>query len=129
MITTELDTTVRDRLADSVAAWDAQDADAFAALYSDEATVTLATGANLRGRDQIRDYMAAGFAAGGPLAGTRGYENPQSIRVLGDVAVVTSESGFTLPGESSVPAQRVRRSTWVLSRQDEQWQVEAYHNC
>jgi uncharacterized protein (TIGR02246 family) len=128
MITTEtIDTAVRGRLAESVAAWDAQDADAFAALYADDASVIISSGANLRGREQIQQYMAAGFA--GPLAGTRGYENPQSIRVLGDVALVTSESGFSLPGEASVPAERVRRSTWVLSRHGEQWLVEAYHNC
>jgi uncharacterized protein (TIGR02246 family) len=127
MITTAIDTTVRERLAESVAAWDAQDADAFAALYADDATVNISSGASLAGREQIRQYMAAGFA--GPLAGTRGYENPRSIRVLGDVAVVTSESGYSLPGESSVPAERVRRSTWVLSRHSGDWLVEAYHNC
>ena len=132
MITTDIDTAaidaaVRERLAQSVAAWDAQDAEAFAALYADDATVNISSGASLAGRDQVQQYMAAGFA--GPLSGTRGYENPKSVRGLGDVALVTSESGFSLPGETSVPAQRVRRSTWVLSRHGEQWLVEAYHNC
>lgn len=130
---------VRATIQATVAAWTANDADAFADLYTEDATVVLATGALLRGRDEIRGYMSAGFS--GPLAGSRGHDEQLLIRVLGSsapgegsvapggAAVVVSESGYLLPGEQSVPADRVRRATWLLSRTGETWLVEAYHNC
>jgi len=119
---------VREVLRGTVSAWTANDPDAFAELYAKDATVTLANGTYLRGRDEIRAYMAAGFA--GPMRGTSGMDEPESVRLLGDnAAVVISRSGFLLPGESAPPADRLRRATWVLSRQDGTWTVAAYANC
>ncbi len=122
-----LEATVHDTIMASVAAWTAQDADAFAELYSPDATVVLAGGTFLRGREEIRRYMAAGFA--GPLRGTCGSDEQDSVRQAGDWAVVVSRSGYLLPGEDTVSAERARRATWTLSRHGGGWLVEAYHNC
>jgi uncharacterized protein (TIGR02246 family) len=114
------DEAVRAVLARTVTAWTAGDAGAFAGLYAEDATVMLASGVFLRGRDEIRAYMTAGFA--GPLNGTRGIDEVQDLRLLGDdAAVVVSRSGFA-PG-------RINNATWVLSRRDGVWAVDAYANC
>jgi uncharacterized protein (TIGR02246 family) len=121
------ETAVKDLLARMSAAWDANDAAAFAGLYTDSATV-VTTGTYTQGRDEIRAFMAAGFA--GPLKGTTSVDEQQRIRFLTeDVAIVNSISGFILPGERAVPAGLERRATWVLTRADGDWLVESYHNC
>jgi uncharacterized protein (TIGR02246 family) len=51
---TENDEAVREILRGTVSAWTANDPDAFADLYAKDATVTLANGTYLRGRDEIR---------------------------------------------------------------------------
>jgi uncharacterized protein (TIGR02246 family) len=119
---------VRDVLGGIVAAWAANDADAFAGFYADDATVVLPGGVFHVGRNEIRAYMAAGFA--GPMKGSRSVDEQENVRFIGDnAAIVVSRSGFQLPGENRVPADRLRRATWVLSKRDDRWLVEAYHNC
>ena len=108
----------------TVKAWTANDADAYARLYAEDATVALSTGVFLQGREEIRAYMTAGFA--GMLKDSTGLDEPQSVRMPGpDTAIVISRSGFTLPGQEP----HVRRATWVLSRHDGDWLVDAYANC
>jgi uncharacterized protein (TIGR02246 family) len=117
------DEAVRETLARTVTAWTANDAGAFAGRYAPAATVMLASGVFLQGRDEIAAYMTAGFA--GPLKGTRGIDEAETVRLLGDdTAVVVSRSGFAQPGDEAV----MRRATWVLSRHDDGWAVEAYAN-
>jgi uncharacterized protein (TIGR02246 family) len=41
---------------------------------------------------------------------------------------VVSTGGVLMPGETSVPPQRLVRATWVLARQDGAWLIAAYHN-
>jgi uncharacterized protein (TIGR02246 family) len=71
--------------------------------------------------------MAAGFA--GPLKGSRVLDEPKSVRFFGpDAALIITEGGILLADQDEVPAERLVRSTWVLVRKSEQWQVAAYHN-
>ncbi len=130
MTTTETTTTasaVTDVLDRCYAAWAANDADAFAAEYLPDATVALA-GSFANGREAVRSYMAAGFA--GPLAGSRGTDEVVQVRFVGDAtAIVNSESGVLFAGETTVPDERLRRSTWVLAQSADGWKVAAYHNC
>jgi hypothetical protein len=42
---------------------------------------------------------------------------------------VISLSGYQFPGETELPADRLRRATWVLTRDTGEWLVKAYHNC
>jgi uncharacterized protein (TIGR02246 family) len=107
-------------------AWVDGDADAFAELYTDDATV-VQPGVHKKNKGEIHTTMAAGFA--GPLRGSRIHDEPQSVRFFGsDTAVVIAEGGILMAGEEEVPAARVVRATWVVVKQDEQWLVAAYHN-
>jgi|SRR3954453_23402598 uncharacterized protein (TIGR02246 family) len=126
-ILTADDSAVRAVLRAIYAAWADNDADSFAALYVEDATVVM-PGRYSEGRDQVRAYMAAGFA--GPLKGSRAIDEPQNIRFLGDdTAVVISEGGIIMAGETDVPAARRVRATWVLVRRDGKWLIAAYQNC
>ncbi|HEV8561820.1 MAG TPA: SgcJ/EcaC family oxidoreductase [Actinophytocola sp.] len=119
---------VRGVLDGTYAAWAANDADAFATYYTEDASIVLAVPPTFnQGRETIRAHMAAAFA--GPLKGSRPVDTPQTVRLLGeDTAIVVSEGGILLPGESELPAERKRRATWVLSKTSGDWLVAAYHN-
>ncbi|MEV8569081.1 SgcJ/EcaC family oxidoreductase [Streptomyces sp. NPDC051322] len=107
-------------------AWDAGDADAFVADYTQEATAIL-PGSLRASREEIRQSMAAGFASF--LKGTTTTDRQLGIRFLGrDGAIVVSETGILFPGESEVPADRVTYATWVLEKTDGAWLVAGYHN-
>ena len=80
-------------------AWADGDADTFAKLYTDDATV-VQPGIYKRNNDDIRTTMAAAFA--GPLKGSRVLDEPQSVRFLGpDTAVVITEGGISWPARPS----------------------------
>lgn len=108
------------------AAWEANDADEFVAVYLDDATV-VQPGVFKKNRQEIRTTMAAGF--GGPLKGSRVIDTPQDVRFVDDeTAIVVSEGGILFPGETSCPSDRLVRATWVVAKRDGQWFVAAYHN-
>ncbi|MER7541939.1 SgcJ/EcaC family oxidoreductase [Spirillospora sp. NPDC127506] len=117
---------VRAVLGRMYAAWADNDPDAFADLYAEDATVVL-PGVFQRGREAVRDYMAAAFA--GPLKGSRAVDEPQDVRVDGDTAVIVSRAGIIMAGEDAVRAERERLATWVLSRRSGRWLVSAYANA
>lgn len=121
------DSAVRAVFDEVSSAWRDGDADAFAEWYADDATVIL-PGFYLPGKDAIRASMAAAFA--GPLKGSRRIHQVQGIRHLGDgTVIVISDSATVFPGEAEVAADRRERATWVLSRRDGRWLIEAYHSC
>lgn len=117
---------VRAVLGQLYTAWADNDADAFAALYLDSATVVMPAVLRL-GAAAVRDQMAAGFA--GPLKGSRGVDEPQDIRIIGDTAIVVSRAGIILAGEQSLPPEREVHATWVLVKQDGRWAIAAYANA
>jgi uncharacterized protein (TIGR02246 family) len=54
----------------------------------------------------------------------------QSVRLLsGDTAVVVTESATIFPGEAKASPDRQHLVTWILTRHDGQWLVEANHIC
>jgi len=107
-------------------AWADNDADAFAALYRDDATVVM-PGVFHRGKTEIRTYMAAAFQ--GPLKGSHGTDEPQDIRIIGEnTAVIVSKAGILMSGETELPTERQRYATWALTRQDGTWLIAAYTN-
>jgi uncharacterized protein (TIGR02246 family) len=121
------ETAVRDVLDRLYRAWAAEDPDAIADLYLDDATVVM-PGVYRTGSDEVGAYFATGFA--GPLKGSRASDEARSVRFAGqDAAVVISEGGVLMAGETSVPASRRVRATWVLARRDGHWRIAAYHNC
>ncbi|MES9602574.1 SgcJ/EcaC family oxidoreductase [Actinomadura sp. NPDC000929] len=107
-------------------AWGDGDADAFADLYVEDATVVM-PGVFNRGREAVRGFMAAAFE--GPLKGSRGVDEPRDVRVYGDTAIVVSRAGIIMAGEQEFPPKRERLATWVLSRRDGRWLVAAYANA
>lgn len=107
-------------------AWAEGDADAFAARYAADATVIL-PGRYLPGRAAIRTAMAAAFA--GPLKNSRRIHRVQAVRFAGPgMAIVITDSITALPGEPEPPVQQHERATWVLSRHDGHWLIDAYHS-
>ncbi len=118
---------IRDLFDRLYTAWADGDADTFAALYTDDATVVL-PGVFHKGQSSVRDYMAGAFA--GPMKGSTGVDTPVDVRVLGDdTAIVVSRAGILMAGERELPADRERHATWVLSKRDGHWLVAAYANA
>ena len=117
---------IRDVLASLYKAWEAGDADAFVADYTDDATV-VQPGVYKKDREEIRTTMAAAFA--GPLSGSRATDHPSDVRFLtDDTAVVISEGGIIFPGQNAVTSEGLVRATWVLVRRDGSWRIASYHN-
>jgi uncharacterized protein (TIGR02246 family) len=118
---------VRAVLDEIYAAWAANDADAFVAPYAEAATAVL-PGTYLPDRATIRATMAALFA--GALRGSTAVHEVRNIRFVGtDVAIVISK-GAVVPAGRTVPDAASRAlETWVLTRPDGTWRVQAFHNC
>ncbi|CAA9390965.1 MAG: conserved hypothetical protein [uncultured Pseudonocardia sp.] len=109
-----------------VAAWAAQDADAFAAVFTEEGTIIL-PGAIGIGREAVREFAARGFA--GPYRGTRVTGTPIALQLLGpDAAVVTTRGGVLHGDETEVAPERAIHATWVVVLRDGEWQLAAYQN-
>jgi len=125
--TTSIDSEVLAVLDELYAAWESEDPDAMARLYTDDAPV-IRPATFYRGGGGVRDYFSAAFR--GPLSGSRPLDQVRDVTYPGnDTAVVTSESGVLLAGEDSLPPGRMVRATTVLVRRDGRWLIAAYHNC
>ncbi|MDX6257648.1 MAG: hypothetical protein QOJ11_3982 [Frankiales bacterium] len=123
----EEDGSVRTALDGIFAAWEDNDAEAFVASYTQDATVVL-PGIYLRGKDELRATMVAAFA--GPLKGSRRTVDLDSVRFLGrDAAVVVGKSAVVHEGAAVPDADGWTFSTWVLGKQDGNWLIAAYHEC
>ncbi|MCW2860136.1 MAG: hypothetical protein JWP48_1844 [Actinoallomurus sp.] len=108
-------------------AWADNDANAFVASYTEDATSIL-PGSYSAGRAATRDRMAAGFT--GPLKGSQVRDEVQSVRHLGaDAAIVVTRSAVVMAGETEAPDDRWVIATWTLTRQTGRWLLAAYHNC
>lgn len=110
-----------------VAAWARNDGDAFAGVFTDDATMILPNDVFVAGRDEIRTFMTRAFA--GPYRGTRVHGEPISVRAVGsDVVVVVTRGGVLAPGETEVAPERAIRATWVLAQVAGEWRIAAYQN-
>ena len=108
------------------AAWAAGDAESAAKLYTQDATV-VQPGVYHRGRDEVRAFFAGAFA--GRLKDTTVLDESRYVRFPADgTAIVVSVAGILMPGEASVPAERLVRGTWVLAREDGQWLVASFQS-
>lgn len=115
---------IRAVLAELVAAWGRHDADAYGAMFTEEATYTTFVGSLYRGRDAIVESHRALFRSF--LKGTSLADERIEVRFPGpDVAVVTSRGDV-------VKGRRRRRlgkaQTYTLVRGDGGWRIAAFHN-
>ncbi|MEV0695581.1 SgcJ/EcaC family oxidoreductase [Streptomyces sp. NPDC050388] len=94
------------------AAWAANDADAFADLFTENGSLLLGD-EQLTSREQIRAFMAAGFA--GPYKGARVNGGPLLVTFLSDdTAMVITEGGIIPDGGTAVAPEREIRAMWVI---------------
>jgi uncharacterized protein (TIGR02246 family) len=127
LISTKDERDVRAVLDAVYAAWADNDADAFVAPYASDATA-VHSGTVMEDRDAIRATMATMFT--GPLKGSRGIHDVQSVRFVGvDTAIVLSKGAILFAGRAEPAAESRTLDGWVLSMQDGTWRVEAFHNC
>ena len=110
--------------AETSRAWADGDAEAFAARYTPDATVVL-PGIYLPGQDAIRTAMAAAFA--GPLKDSQRVHRVENIRFTDPATAIVITDSFTVHlGEPEPPAQQRERATWMLTRHDGKWLIDAY---
>lgn len=108
-------------------AWDANDPEAFASVYTEDATMILSGDRFLKGRAEILGTVTQSFATA--HKGTSLEQNIIDVRGLGpDSAVVITDGGVLAPGESVAAPERAIRATWVITRQDGEWLLAAYQN-
>jgi uncharacterized protein (TIGR02246 family) len=103
------------------AAWDANDANAFADMFIENGSMLVGDN-QLTSREQIRSYFAEAF--GGGYKGSRLTEEPREIRLLSDtVAVAITEGGIIRDGAQSLAAGDELRTMWVIVKREGDWRV------
>jgi uncharacterized protein (TIGR02246 family) len=121
------ETAVRAVLERQLAAWAAGDGTAFGATVTEDSDLITFDGTHVTGRQTIASYMQQAFDT--VLADTRVEAAPVRIRFLNDdTAVMITEGGVVFPGEAEVPSERFSIQTFVLTKQDGQWLIEAFQN-
>src|SRR5882757_6707832 len=105
-------------------AWGANDAAAFADLFTQDGTVVLPGDVYMKDHGQILAFMSAAYQ--GPYKGTGVTGTPLSIRYVdGSTTIMITEGGVLAPGETDVAPQRAIRATWVCVKQDDGWKIAA----
>jgi uncharacterized protein (TIGR02246 family) len=109
-------------------AWVANDAVAFGNVFTADASfIVPGEDTYLKSRAEIRAYMANIFA--GPYKDVRPIANVLNLKCIDrDVAVVVTQGGLLMPGETVVPPERIGRQTWTIVRQHRDWLATAYQN-
>jgi uncharacterized protein (TIGR02246 family) len=116
---------VRAAMAGVIAAWADNDADAFAERYAEDASIITTEGLYWKGREPIRDIIKMLYA--GPLKGSKVFQDVEDVRFISDtVAVAVCRYAILMGGLTELPPEEKRRSTYVLSKRDSAWLVEAW---
>jgi uncharacterized protein (TIGR02246 family) len=112
-----------------MAAWAANDANMFASVFTENGSLLMQDD-QLTSRDQIRDYMAKGFETG--LKGARVTGWPMNVVFLSDdsdAALVVTQGGIMLAGESAIAPEREIRAIWTLVADNDKWRLLSHHSC
>jgi uncharacterized protein (TIGR02246 family) len=123
---------IQDLVAAQLAAWNAKDADAFAATYAVDARFFNPIGNLYLGRQGIRDAHALLYA--GPFAASSETQGITEVRLLtGTLAVVHLEAALTgyagLPPGLSPTEPGVLRTTktWLVEKRSGEWSILIQH--
>jgi uncharacterized protein (TIGR02246 family) len=109
-----------------VSAWAAHDAEAFSQLFTQDGTLIM-PGVYKKGRDEIRQFMEAGYA--GPYKGTSVTGTPIDIKPLGTGAfALLTVGGVLAPGEKELSTEQAIRASWILVKDDGVWRLAVYQN-
>ncbi len=112
-------------IAAMTAAWDRNDADAFGATFTENASYTTFLGTHYTGRRDLTEAHRALFS--GFLKGTKLVDSFLGARFYGDnVAIVTSRGDRY---DDDRPARLSKTQTYTLVREsDGQWRIASFHN-
>lgn len=112
-------------LSSLTSAWGAADADAYGALFTQDATYTTYVGTHYQGRGDITEAHRALF--GGFVKGTKLADSVLGIRFLGPDAAVVTSRGDTYTGGR--PEELSKVQTYTLAREgDVRWRIAAFQN-
>ncbi|MCC8245175.1 SgcJ/EcaC family oxidoreductase [Saccharothrix sp. NEAU-S10] len=126
-MTVQETTGVREVIDGIAKAWANNDPDAFADLYTTNASMILSGDRYLSGREVIREVVTQQFKSA--HAGTTLLQNIVDVRsIADDVAVAITEGGVLAPGEDVPSDERSIRATWVLRKGGDSWLIAAYQN-
>ena len=101
---------------DLLASWNARDAQAYASLFTTDATLVGFDGTMVEGRDAIRDHVGAVFADHDVARYVR---IVREVRVIGDdVALLRAVVGMIPPGEQDINPQTNAVQSVVAVRTD-----------
>jgi uncharacterized protein (TIGR02246 family) len=108
-----------------LAGWNARDAKAMAACFSDEGVLIGFDGSLVEGHAAILSHLEPIFADH-PTA--RFVEIVRSVRDLGEVAILRADVGMVPPGKSDIMPERNARQTLVARQTGGRWLVELFQN-
>jgi uncharacterized protein (TIGR02246 family) len=118
---------IRDVIDGIAKAWESNDPDAFANLYTEDASMILSGDRYLTGREMIRTVVTQQFKSA--HKGTTLLQNIVDMRFLGpEAAVAITEGGVLAPHETLPAPERSIRATWVLTKENDGWLIAAYQN-
>lgn len=105
-------------------AWADHDADAYGAVFTDDATYVTFAGTYYSGREDIVRSHAALYD--GPLEGTRLTDSFLELRILTDDVALLTTRGDTYDDEA--PDQPSKVQTYTFVREDDAWRIAAFQN-
>src|SRR5262245_6517142 len=117
------ETAVRSVVTGITDAWNARDTAGIAARFTDTGVLIAGDGTQRTGRAEIEHYFAQLAATVLPV-GTRFTSQVTSLRfVQPDMAIVISEGGFLLPGDTAVTPNRYGVQSFVVVRDGNAWRA------
>jgi uncharacterized protein (TIGR02246 family) len=118
---------LRDKLAALANAWANGDADAYAAVFAEDAQYVAFDGSRMYGREQIADGHRELFAR--YLRGSILYSERTEITFpTPDVAIIHARGAVLKRGQQTPSKRRMSVNTTVAARRDGHWCLVAFHN-
>ncbi|MEV6557240.1 SgcJ/EcaC family oxidoreductase [Nocardia sp. NPDC051756] len=117
---------IRAVFTEMVEAWGRGDADAYGAVFTEDATYTAWFGTLFQGRADIVESHRALF--GSFLKDTKMADDVVDIRFYGPDTAVVNSRGDLYKGSPKTPDRLSKVQTYTLVRQDGQWLIASFQN-